>query len=118
MENNSFSECGVCGGWHPSGFDGDCRDDENRFPFPPDDAVIAGTWTTFEHFTEPDGRIKTLVRTNDDDDDGYDDGETTEYWLGPTKPEHALASPMDYTHVGLYGQPVRVFLDGEERIAP
>lgn len=27
-------ECGSCGGYHPAGFDGDCRDDANRFPTP------------------------------------------------------------------------------------
>jgi hypothetical protein len=31
----SWAECGGCGGYHPSGFVGDCRDDFNRWPFVP-----------------------------------------------------------------------------------
>jgi len=27
-------ECGGCGAYHPVGFEGDCRDDSNRFPTP------------------------------------------------------------------------------------
>ena len=26
-----FYECGCCGCWHPANWDGDCRDDANRF---------------------------------------------------------------------------------------
>lgn len=29
-------DCGICGGYHPEGFNGDCRDDENRFTVPCD----------------------------------------------------------------------------------
>lgn len=25
-------ECGICGCYHPADWDGDCRDDSNRFP--------------------------------------------------------------------------------------
>jgi hypothetical protein len=27
-----WEDCGSCGGYHPKGFTGDCRDDKNRFP--------------------------------------------------------------------------------------
>ena len=27
----SFYECGICGHMHPASWDGDCRDDNNRF---------------------------------------------------------------------------------------
>lgn len=26
-----YYECGICGCWHPLDWDGDCRDDANRF---------------------------------------------------------------------------------------
>lgn len=26
-----FYECGICGHYHPAKFDGDCRDDANRY---------------------------------------------------------------------------------------
>jgi hypothetical protein len=35
-----FIECGSCGAYHPEGFEGDCRDNENSFPFPPDGAEV------------------------------------------------------------------------------
>ena len=28
----SWYECGGCGGYHPRGFDGDCREDAKRWP--------------------------------------------------------------------------------------
>lgn len=27
----TFYECGICGSYHPATWDGDCRDDANRF---------------------------------------------------------------------------------------
>jgi hypothetical protein len=29
---NDVEECGCCGAFHRKGFDGDCRDDDERFP--------------------------------------------------------------------------------------
>lgn len=27
----TYYDCGICGEWHPADWDGDCRDDANRF---------------------------------------------------------------------------------------
>jgi len=35
-----FYECGICGAFHRVGFDGDCRDDRERFATVPDGAEI------------------------------------------------------------------------------
>jgi hypothetical protein len=29
-----LDECGICGAYHPPGFEGDCRDDKNRYGLP------------------------------------------------------------------------------------
>jgi hypothetical protein len=31
LQKPKYYECGICGQIHPWGFDGDCRDDVNRF---------------------------------------------------------------------------------------
>ena len=31
LKDNLFFECGCCGQFHPIDFEGDCRDDNNRF---------------------------------------------------------------------------------------
>lgn len=28
---SDFYDCGICGHWHPANWDGDCRDDANRY---------------------------------------------------------------------------------------
>lgn len=35
-------ECGICDSLHPWDWDGDCRDDENRFPDAQDYAAFVG----------------------------------------------------------------------------
>jgi hypothetical protein len=40
--NHRIYECGICGEFHPWHFNGDCRDDENRFPTPEDYAESTG----------------------------------------------------------------------------
>jgi hypothetical protein len=37
---NTFVECECCGSYHRTDFDGDCREDNERFNELPDDAVI------------------------------------------------------------------------------
>jgi hypothetical protein len=32
IDKDYMKECGCCGYYHRSGFNGDCRDDEERFP--------------------------------------------------------------------------------------
>lgn len=36
-----LEECGCCGGYHPTGYAGDCRDDNKRFSHPDD---LAEQW--------------------------------------------------------------------------
>lgn len=31
MDYPEFYDCGICGHYHPAEWDGDCRDDKNRF---------------------------------------------------------------------------------------
>lgn len=31
MTKPTFYDCGICGHWHPVDWNGDCRDDANRF---------------------------------------------------------------------------------------
>lgn len=40
---NKFYECGCCGCYHPVNWDGDCRDDENRFAADELDAKFGGS---------------------------------------------------------------------------
>ena len=42
ISNDVFRECGCCGMFHPIDFEGDCRDDNNRFSLDelPDDYEI------------------------------------------------------------------------------
>jgi hypothetical protein len=42
-------ECGACSQYHPQGFKGDCRDDDNRFPTDdPIERVIFRVWPDTE----------------------------------------------------------------------
>ena len=36
-----YYECGICSAYHKWGFNGDCRDDSNRFSDIPDNAQVA-----------------------------------------------------------------------------
>jgi hypothetical protein len=36
--SNIFVECGSCGAYHRSDFEGDCREDSERYPEPPPEA--------------------------------------------------------------------------------
>lgn len=74
--------------------------------------MSTGTWTDAYLTTLPDGRIECSVTTNDNADRGIPDEE--ESWV-LTYPSLAdVPASYLFTHVGLYGQPVRVFLDGRE----
>lgn len=37
---NTFTECGCCGAYHRTDFEGDCREDGERYYDLPDDAVV------------------------------------------------------------------------------
>lgn len=72
-------------------------------------------WTRYDIRTGQ-GRPKPVLvewSTNDDNDDGYDDGEVTrdEYRFDTID---AAISFTGRTRIGLYGQPVTVTLDGIE----
>ena len=54
-KQNLYVECWICGHYHPDGFLGDCRDNENRYDW---ERVPAGSrireydktdWETFEY---------------------------------------------------------------------
>jgi hypothetical protein len=40
--------CGVCDQFHPKGFDGDCRDNDNRFPTDDPTIVVFRKWPVSE----------------------------------------------------------------------
>jgi hypothetical protein len=42
MMNNTIYECGICDCYHPWSWDGDCRDDVNRFGSPEEYAETKG----------------------------------------------------------------------------
>ncbi len=87
----------------------------------PDDAVLerhAGVdkpevWTTFDIKTIGDGSYEVLYRSNDDNDDGVDDGEVAEFRYHLTNIQQAQAL-TGLSRTGDYGQPVTVTLDGKQ----
>lgn len=78
------------------------------------------TWTTYHiyHQGGPEDRPVTVEwATNDDDDDGYDDGDVTTLTLYFRTLDDAIKH-TGYTRRGYYGQPVDVFLAGEPLLKP
>jgi hypothetical protein len=74
-----------------------------------------GTWTDVHLVALPDGRIQADTETNDNFDRG-EPGDIEEWTI--TYPSLADVPPSHrYTHTGLYGQPVRVWLNGVEMLA-
>jgi len=48
-ERPQFYECGICGAWHSLHWNGDCRDDANRFASDElDDALGSFNWDAAE----------------------------------------------------------------------
>jgi len=43
-----MKSCGSCDQYHPKGFDGDCRDDANRFPVFDPTTVVFRRWRAFD----------------------------------------------------------------------
>lgn len=58
------------------------------------------------------GPVVVQQETNDDNDDGYPDGQVETWWLRFETLEAAIAQ-LGYTRRGAYGQPVDVCLNGE-----
>ena len=75
------------------------------------------TYTDFRIETPDDGGAPVATETNDNDDDGYPDAAGVERWdLTYRTLEAAFMSTGRQSHRGYYGQPVRVFLNGEELV--
>jgi hypothetical protein len=72
----------------------------------------AQTWTEYQIVSEGEGAI-VYASTNDDNDDGVPDGEVAE-WRQEWPTVEAALKHTGKTRTGFYGQPVRVFLDGQE----
>lgn len=71
------------------------------------------TWTTFRIYSSQDGKATVDWVTNDDNDDGYPDDEIT----SDTYHFPCVAGALEFTgmtRIGLYGQPVTVYLDGDK----
>ena len=43
-----FYNCGICGCWHPAEWDGDCREDKNRFALDEIEAKYGEEWEEVE----------------------------------------------------------------------
>ncbi len=76
-----------------------------------------GTWTIFRIWQNQPGpgdhHITVEYESNDDDDDGYPDREVVRATYYPRTLEGAL-QVTGKSRIGLYGQPVDVYLDGEK----
>lgn len=69
-------------------------------------------YTVYRIYSEGKGYL-VEYESNDDNDDGYDDSDTArgEYRV-PTL-ERAFAITGKHSRIGMYGQPVNVYLDGK-----
>ena len=50
-----YYQCGCCSAYHPAKWDGDCRDDNNRFD--PDMLDINFGWDGWREVEQPDGVV-------------------------------------------------------------
>jgi hypothetical protein len=71
------------------------------------------TYCIFRIYSSANGKATIDWETNDDDDDGYPDGEVTRETFHFPSLKKALAF-AGKSHTGLYGQPVDVYLDGKK----
>jgi hypothetical protein len=70
-------------------------------------------WHRIDAHTQSDGSIVALNQTNDDNDDGYPDGETAE-WSITYKDRSQFDRCVGVSRVGISGIRVTVTLDGKE----
>ena len=71
------------------------------------------TYTRYDLTTLQNGRIKVRMETNDDNDDGYPDGNVSiGEWETSEKTAYEIAGKK--SHTGFYGQSVDVYLDGKK----
>jgi hypothetical protein len=69
-------------------------------------------WSRWDIYSVGPDKFELLYQTNDDDDDGWPDGETVSATYGPMSWKRALHLTGGGSRIGLYGQPVDVYLDG------
>src|SRR4030095_5419056 len=70
-EQQTYYECGICGAYHRWEFNGDCRQDSERFDDIPDNADLR----SWDERCEADG----MPNESDDDSDERDE-ETNDHW--------------------------------------
>lgn len=73
---------------------------------------MADTYTRYDITTLPDSKAHIRMTTNDDNDDGYPDGQDVS-WERDTAMQTAMKVAGYRSHTGYYGQPVDVYLDGK-----
>ena len=70
-------------------------------------------YTRYDLTTLPNGKMKVRMETNDDNDDGYSDGDIAiGCWETTEKVAYEIAGKK--SHTGFYGQSVDVYLDGKK----
>jgi len=70
-------------------------------------------YTHYNLTSLPNNRMRVRMETNDDNDDGYPDGDVTiGEWETTVKVAFEIAGKG--SRIGWYGQPVDVYLDGKK----
>ena len=77
-----------------------------------DDRDEFGVYHRFEITTRDDGSAQVRTETNDDNDDGFPDGQV-ESWLLEFRSLDEALRHTGTSRRGYYGQPVDVFLNGK-----
>lgn len=70
-------------------------------------------WMRYEGYSQGDGTIQVEAMTNDNNDDGYPDGETAE-WTLTCRDRADFDTRCGRSRIGISGIRVTVTLDGEE----
>jgi len=72
---------------------------------------MSGLFHNVDAVTLPDGRIEAQTCTNDNDDDGYDDGDVT-VWTLTYQDRASFDRCVGKSRIGCTGIRVKVVLDG------
>ncbi len=72
------------------------------------------TYSRWDIWDTGDGNATIRSDTNDDNDDGYPDDEVAVWEKQNVPMKLALNLAGQKSHIGLYGQPVDVYLDGRK----
>jgi hypothetical protein len=70
-------------------------------------------WLRYDGYTQQDGTIQVEAMTNDNNDDGYADGETAE-WMVTCRNRAEFDRRCGRCRTGISGITVTVSVDGEE----